>query len=213
MRKYDTCFFERYAQISLGSLLGCGYGSLENRDRPDLQSPDGKTMGIEVTRAMEESRDAAKSLLKEIAGVSPMEEDLEDMSRIVISGYAFGLQEGKYIGEKELGYWIEAIPLKTIIRRKVAKVTDGFYGKYDKMGLFIFCKDNISDSDVVEACRYAMELQKGASIKYDTLYLYEISSLHVCNLAEGRDDMERIVSLPVTQELRKEFYLKALWDK
>lgn len=53
--KHDTCFFERYAQISLSTLLGSEFDSLVNLDRPDLQSPDGTSIGIEVTRAMEES--------------------------------------------------------------------------------------------------------------------------------------------------------------
>ena len=37
-RKYGTCFFEQYAQISLAALLGPEYDRLVNRDRPDLQS-------------------------------------------------------------------------------------------------------------------------------------------------------------------------------
>ena len=45
-RKYDTCFFERYAMLQLRSLLGHKFDYLVNRDRPDLQSPDGKTLGI-----------------------------------------------------------------------------------------------------------------------------------------------------------------------
>ena len=33
--KFDTCFFERYAMISLKTLLGEKYSSLVNEDRPD----------------------------------------------------------------------------------------------------------------------------------------------------------------------------------
>lgn len=57
-REFGTCFFEQYAQISLSALLGREFDSLVNRDRPDLQTPDGMTVGIEVTRAMEESKSA-----------------------------------------------------------------------------------------------------------------------------------------------------------
>ncbi len=32
-RKYGTCFFEQYAQITLAALLGSGYKDLVNRDR------------------------------------------------------------------------------------------------------------------------------------------------------------------------------------
>ena len=57
-RKFGTCFFEQYAQISLSALLGSEFDCLVNRDRPDLQSKDGHSLGIEVTRAMEESKNA-----------------------------------------------------------------------------------------------------------------------------------------------------------
>lgn len=146
MRKYGTCFFERYAQISLESLLGDEFADLLNEDRPDLQSPDGKTLGIEVTRAMEESRTAAQSLLKEMAGIKPMEEDENDIHQIIDSGYAFGLQN--------------------------------------------YC-------------------DRG----YDRLYLSEVSCLHVCNLSDGISDFARVVSIPIPQEQRREFYLTALWEQ
>lgn len=55
-RPFGTCFFEQYAQITLATLLGTEFASLVNRDRPDLQSPDGVSVGIEVTRAMEEGK-------------------------------------------------------------------------------------------------------------------------------------------------------------
>ena len=56
-RKFDTCFFERYAQITLETFLGSEYAGLVNEDRPDLQMPD-QSLGIEVTRAMEPKKDS-----------------------------------------------------------------------------------------------------------------------------------------------------------
>ena len=58
-RPFGTCFFEQYAQISLSALLGSEFEGLVNLDRPDLQSPDGKSVGIEVTRAEEIAAKAA----------------------------------------------------------------------------------------------------------------------------------------------------------
>ncbi len=211
-RKYDTCFFERYAQISLETLLGSEFAGLLNEDRPDLQSPDGITMGIEVTRAMEESRDAARSLLKELAGIKPTEDEKEDVYQIIDSGYGYGLQDGKYIGARELDYWSMALPMKRILQSKISKVTDGFYGHFKKMGLYVFCKDSLNPRGVFETCKYAMGLQSCAEQCYDRLYLSEISCLHVCNLSEGISDSSRIISVDIPQELRKEFYLKSLWD-
>ena len=64
--KFDTCFFERYAQITLETFLGDKYSKLVNKDRPDLQTED-DTMGIEVTRALKESKVEAITLLNEMA--------------------------------------------------------------------------------------------------------------------------------------------------
>ena len=91
--KFDTCFFEQYAQISLSALLGREFDCLVNRDRPDLQSTDGHSIGIEVTRAMEESRRAEEELLKDISGVTPAARD-EETRQILESGYGYGLKAG-----------------------------------------------------------------------------------------------------------------------
>jgi hypothetical protein len=44
-QKYDTCFFEKYAQIELATVLGHDFDGLVNLDRPDLQSPGCHTLG------------------------------------------------------------------------------------------------------------------------------------------------------------------------
>ena len=99
-RKFDTCFFERYAQITLETCLGAEYAVLVNEDRPDLQMPD-HSLGIEVTRAMEPKKDAAMGMLKEMAGFEVAEQDREEVDQIIRTGYGYGLQEGKYIGHLE----------------------------------------------------------------------------------------------------------------
>lgn len=212
MRKYGTCFFERYAKISLETLLGREFSGLVNKDRPDLQSPDGVSLGIEVTRAMEESKDAARSLLKEVAGIAQMDEDSDDMLRIVESGYGFGLQGGRYIGAKELNYWTTSLPLKRILESKISKVGCGLYGDFKKMGLYVFCKDNLSELDVLKTCRFALETQTSVDRGYDRLYLSEVSCLHVCNLSDNVSDNARVISLHIPKAQRKRFYLEALWQ-
>lgn len=109
MRKFDTCFFERYARISLMTLLGQEYAALINEDRPDLQMED-RSLGIEVTRAMEPRKDVAREMLKEMAGLEVQESDREEMGEILRSGYGYGLQDGKYIGHLEYEYWALALP-------------------------------------------------------------------------------------------------------
>ncbi len=209
IRKFGTCFFEQYAQISLSALLGSEFDCLVNRDRPDLQSTDGHSVGIEVTRAMEESKNAHLELLKDVAGITPARPD-DEIGQILEYGYGYGLSEGKYIGVKELSYWSMALPLKRIIESKVSKAGNGFYGHYDKMGLFIFSRENLSESEAQKAMDYTMSLQKYQDIRYDRLYMADVNDLFVCNLDDGLKESSRMVRYPVTQEQRKAFYLEAV---
>ncbi|MBQ9193556.1 MAG: hypothetical protein IJ156_07545 [Bacteroidales bacterium] len=208
-RPFGTCFFEQYAQISLSALLGAEFDGLVNRDRPDLQSEDGHTVGIEVTRAMEESRRAEEALLQDIAGITPAPED-EDMESILEYGYAFGLEQGKYIGIKELSYWSMALPLRRILESKVSKVGNGFYGHFDKMGLYVFSRDNLGEPDAVKAMNYTLSLQKGQDLRYDRLYIADVNDLFVCNLDDGLQASSRLVRYRISQAQRRAFYLEAV---
>ena len=210
LRKYGTCFFEQYAHISLATLLGHEFDDLLNRDRPDLQSPDGQRLGIEVTRAMEESKHAAGQMLKEISGITEVKDDPDELDLIIESGYSYGLELGRYVGRKELDYWRLALPLQRILESKVTKAGNGFYGTYEKMGLYVFCKDPINDADVIKAYRFVMGIQKYQDIRYNRLYLSEPTNLYVCNLDDGLSEASRMLRYPVTREMRREFYLEAV---
>lgn len=218
-RKYGTCFFEQYAQISLCRLLGSEFECLVNKDRPDLQSEGSDAIGIEVTRAMEESRIAEQQLLKDVAGITPDVDDddssqvssldlFDDMDAIVQYGYAYGLKN--LIGPKELPYWEMALPLKRILESKVQKVGNGFYGHFRKMGLFVFCKDQINEVDALGTMNYTMGLQKYQDIRFNRLYLADVNDLFVCNLDDGLKDSSRLCRYPITREQRREFYLEAI---
>lgn len=208
-REFGTCFFEQYAQISLSALLGSEFDCLVNRDRPDLQSEDNHSIGIEVTRAMEENRKAEEALLRDVAGITPGSRD-EDIDTIIENGYAFGLRKGKYIGLKEFSYWSMALPLRRILESKVSKVGNGFYGHFDKMGLYVFCRENIENSGAVKAMNYTRQLQKYQDIRYNRLYLADVDALYVCNLDDGLKDSSRLIRCPVSQEQRRSFYQEAI---
>lgn len=208
-RPFGTCFFESYAQISLSALLGSEFDCLVNRDRPDLQSRDDRSIGIEVTRAMEESKKAEEALLRDIAGITPAPRG-EEIDQILEYGYAYGLQEGKYIGVKELSYWSMALPLRRILESKVSKVGNGFYGRYEKMGLFVFCREDMKESEAVKAMNYTIQLQKYLDIRYNRLYLADVNDLFVCNLDDGLKESSRLVRCPITQEQRKAFFVEAV---
>ena len=207
--KYDTCFFEKYAQIVLASVLGSDFESLVNLDRPDLQSPGSHEIGIEVTRAMEESKTAGLSLLQDIAGITKSVSD-DDVDRILESGYSFGLKTGKYVGVKELPYWRMALPMRRILESKVSKVGNGFYGRWNRMGLFVFSKDNLGETDAVKAMNYTIGLQKYQELRYNRLYIADIDDLFVCNLDDGLSASSRLARYRLTQEQRKDFYTEAI---
>ena len=208
-RTFGTCFFEQYAQVSLSALLGSGFDALVNRDRPDLQSPDGKSIGIEVTRAMEENKAAEQALLKDLAGISAGSHT-DDYDRILENGYGFGLEGGKYIGKKEFFYWSMALPLRRILESKVAKVGNGFYGRFDEMGLFVFSRENLGMTEAVKAMNYTLSLQKHQEIRYNRLYLADVDDLFVCNLDDGLKGDSRLVRYRVSQQQRQDFYREAI---
>ena len=210
-RKFDTCFFERYAKTTLETLLGEYYSALVNEDRPDLQMKD-RSLGIEVTRAMEPRKDVAQNLLREMAGLHVEEKDREDVDRILSSGYGYGLQDGKYIGHLEYEYWNLALPLRRIIASKIEKVGAGFYGDFKEYGLYIFCKDNLSEEEVILTMEYASDLQRNLDITYSKIYLSLIDKLYVCDMS----DVDRIkhkthcTSYDISPKMCKEFFIKSL---
>lgn len=210
-RKFDTCFFERYARTTLETVLGTRYSALVNEDRPDLQMPD-RSLGIEVTRAMESSKDVARELLKEMAGIDVREEDREEMGQIISSGYGYGLQEGKYIGQTEYEYWALAQPLRRIIASKIEKVGAGFYGDFDEYGLYIFCKDSLTEEEVLLTMEYASDLQRNLDMRYSTMYLSLIDRLYVCDLTDVNHVLKKTTCTrhEISREMCRQFFLKSL---
>lgn len=211
MKRFDTCFFERYARLTLMTLLGDKYAALVNRDRPDLQMEDG-SLGIEVTRAMEPRKEVAVDMLKEMAGVEVPESDREEIGQIIKSGYAYGLQDGRYVGHLEQEYWSLALPLRRIIASKIEKVGSGFYGNFAEYGLYIFCKDDLSYDDVVLAMDYACDLQRHLDVKYSKIYISLIDRLYVCDLgaADHLDHKTTCTSYPISIDMRRWFFMEAL---
>ncbi|MBO5420062.1 MAG: hypothetical protein J6A22_08270 [Bacteroidales bacterium] len=212
MRKFDTCFFERYAKLTLEIVLGDAYSALINEDRPDLQMPDG-SLGIEVTRAMEPRKDVAQNMLKEMAGLTVKDEDKAEVDEIIRSGYGYGLQDGRFIGHLEYEYWRLALPLLRIIESKVSKVGSGFYGEFDEYGLYIFCKDELTQEEVKLTMEYTFELQKHLDVRYSKMYLSMINRLYVCDLSAVNPlhhPTTKYTSYEITRRMCKEFFLKSL---
>ena len=210
-RRFDTCFFERYARHTLETFLGSSYSALVNEDRPDLQMPD-RSLGIEVTRAMEPRKDVAQELLLEMAGVESPADDDEEIGQIVRSGYGYGLQEGRYIGRLEYEYWRLALPLRRIIESKVGKVGSGFYGDFKEYGLYIFCKDHLSEEEVKLTMEYTSDIQRHLDIKYSKIYLSLIDRLYVCDLSsvDTTDYNKNCTSYDISRKMCKDFFLKSL---
>lgn len=193
------------------TLLGQEYAALINEDRPDLQMED-RSLGIEVTRAMEPRKDVAREMLKEMAGLEVPESDREEMGEILRSGYGYGLQDGKYIGHLEYEYWALALPLRRIIASKIEKVGSGFYGDFKEFGLYIFCKDDLSHDEVILTMEYASDLQRHLDVKYSKMYLSLIDRLYVCDLTQvdRLDHKTTCTSHDISRRMCKQFFLQAL---
>lgn len=171
-------------------------------DRPDLQSADGKTLGIEVTRAMPETKEAADTMLKEMAGIRSVREvsdDAEDIDKMLASGYGYGLDGGQYVGSKEYDYWSLALPMRRIIETRCPKQVTALWEVRFPWALH-FSKDAISDEKVADIVDFTTSLQSQNEIRYDFLYLSEINNLNVCDLRSSH-----IVCHPISRLQRRLF--------
>ena len=202
--KFDTCFFERYAMVSLATLLGEHYAHLVNRDRPDLQDKE-QGIGIEVTRAIRENKNVANALVNEMAGEDIKEVNAEDLQHINQSGYAYGLGDGSIIGRNEYEFWSLALPLKRILEIKMNKVNDGFYGDFDEFGLFVFTKEDLDIEQIKQTIAFMMEKQAYQNRLYSRLFLSQIQTLFDCDLETGR-----YRKFKISEEQRRSFYEEAI---
>ena len=202
--KFDTCFFERYAMISLATLLGEHYAHLVNRDRPDLQD-EAQSLGIEVTRAIRENKNVANALVNEMAGEDIKEVNAEDLRHINQSGYAYGLGDGTLIGRNEYEFWSLALPLKRILEIKMDKVNNGFYGDFNEFGLFVFTKEDLDLDQIKQTIAFMMEKQAYQNRLYSRLFLSQIQTLFDCDLETGR-----YRKIKISQEQRRSFYEEAI---
>jgi hypothetical protein len=202
--KFDTCFFERYAMVSLATLLGEHYAHLVNRDRPDLQDEE-QGIGIEVTRAIRENKNVANALVNEMAGEDVKEVNAQDLLHINQSGYAYGLGDGSIIGRNEYEYWSLALPLKRILEIKMNKVNDGFYGDFHEFGLFVFTKEDLDLDQIKQTIAFMMEKQAYQNRLYSRLFLSQIQTLFDCDLETGR-----YRKIKISQEQRRSFYDEAI---
>ena len=136
-----------------------------------------------------------------------------DMQKIVESGYAYGLPGLSYTGTLEQEYWDLAQPLKRILTSKIEKVAKGFYGNFNKFGLFVFCRDLLDISQVEAAVTFTLLLQDNLDIRFNTLYLSQTDTLYVCRLTDNLvyEGIEtRIDTYNIPDNLRREFFFKAL---
>ena len=202
--KFDTCFFERYAMVSLASLLGEHYAHLVNRDRPDLQD-ETQSIGIEVTRAIRENKNVANALVNEMAGEDVKEVNAEDLRHINQSGYAYGLGDGSIIGRNEYEFWSLALPLKRILEIKMDKVNNGFYGDFHEFGLFVFTKEDLDLDQIKQTIAFMRERQAYQNRLYSRLFISQIQSLFDCDLETGR-----YRKIKINEAQRRSFYEEAI---
>ncbi|MBO7617835.1 MAG: hypothetical protein J6T22_11570 [Bacteroidales bacterium] len=202
--KFDTCFFERYAMVTLATLLGEHYAHLVNRDRPDLQD-EVQSLGIEVTRAIRENKNVANALVNEMAGEAVKEVNAEDMRHINQSGYAYGLGDGTIIGRNEYEFWSLALPLKRILEIKMDKVNNGFYGDFNEFGLFVFTKEDLDLDQIKQTIAFMQEKQAFQNRFYSRVFISQIQTLYDCDLETGRYRKIR-----VSREQRRSFYEQSI---
>ena len=202
--KFDTCFFERYAMVTLSNLLGQPYSRLVNRDRPDLQD-EVSGIGIEVTRAIRENKNVANALVNEMAGADIKEVNADDLYHINQTGYAYGLGDGSLVGRNEYEYWSLALPLKRILEIKMDKVNNGFYGDFREFDLFVFTKEDLDPAQIEQTIAFMMERQAFQTRLYSRLFVSQIQVLYDCDLYTGQ-----FKKFKVNKAMRRRFYDEAI---
>jgi hypothetical protein len=199
--KYDTLFFERYARISLIELVDERFVSLKNADRPDLQDKE-RSVGIEVTRAIREDKNVAHALINDMVGKPTV--NTEGWLDVAKYGYTYGLHKNM-IGEIEYAYWSTALPLRRIVKSKVDKVANGFYGDFDVYGLYVFVKEELEAKLIKQLIEYIIKLQAKNEHRYSTMYISQISDLFVCNLKKVSYE-----KIPIDETMRIKFYKESI---
>lgn len=202
--KFDTLFFERYAKITLETLLGDKFANLVNSDRPDLQD-NFSMLGIEVTRAMRESKTDAFMMINEMAVDEILEVPDYSLKELAGFGYCYGLTNSAMVGSIEYNYWINACSMTEIIAAKIAKLQNNLYGDFKEFGLYIFTKDDIDVTDIISVMKYTISLQQNGSKRFSTLYVSEINMLYVCNL-----DSFSYEQYVISEDLCRKFFFMAI---
>ena len=102
--------------------------------------------------------------------------------------------------------------MRRIIASKISKVGSGFYGEFKEFGLYIFCKDNLSEEEVILTMEYTSDLQRHLDIKYSKIYLSLIDKLYICDLdtVDRLDHKTTCTSYAISRKMCKDFFLKAL---
>lgn len=103
-----------------------------------------------------------------------------------------------------------ALPMRRILESKVSKCGNGFYGHFNKMGLYVFSRENIGLTEAIKAMKYTISLQQYQDIRYNRLYIADVDDFFVCNLDDGLKDDSRLIRYRVTQEQRQLFYQAAI---
>ena len=113
--------------------------------------------------------------------------------------------KGRYVGKLEYSYWSLAQPLRRIIASKVDKVNSGFYGNFRSFGLYVFCKDHLTEEEVNLTVSYTSGLQSGLTVTYSTLYLSLIDFLYVCDMKTGAVSRHEI-----SRDLCRTFFIESV---
>ena len=92
------------------------------------------------------------------------------------------------------------------------QVDVAFYGDFKEYGLYIFCKDDLSEEEVILTMEYASDLQRHLDITYSKMYLSLIDKLYVCDLTnvDRLRHKTQCTSYDISRKMCKEFFIKSL---
>ena len=166
------------------------------------------TIGPRTTRLMQKIKDKGVQIeevtlqvglgtFRPVAEENALEHKMHSEEIVVSAEVAERLNKAKAEGKR-------IIAVGTTSTRTLETIMN-LYGEFKEFGLYIFTKDDMTAEDLLAAMKWTMELQAKAEKQFTTLYISEVQTLYVCDVATLS-----YKQYPISSEMCKNFFIKSV---
>lgn len=208
----STHYMEEAARHTLHHICGFSLDDLECRDKPDLQSKNGK-FGIEVVQDVYANERERQRFVETIWGKPYEEIAPKKVQRLERGGGSLrtkdGIINGASLGETSS----DPSHLIKTVKKKIDLINKGGYKEFKRYGLYVFVETTFIDENfksfVQQVIDVVAEYQKDRTIRFDMLYLDQRYTLCVCDLVS-----KQFSHFPISCEVRELIHneVKQIWE-